>query len=431
MSLPLVLTACGKKTNPNLNSIQDQRFEARQNPEGGNDPLPPIVPPTDDSERINRDAPWGDLSTVRIQIFPHLGKLADPQGRETQFDQVTIRSSQDCTMQDLQGIGQRVTAKTINLTLANTQSPVRIDCPKPFTVVRESALKSWEYEGSVIAENGMNPQGTPFVRLINVIGFENYLMGVTPSEMPSSFPKEALKSQAIAARTYAMYEIVSARLKQPNQTWDIDDTVQFQAYVGIAKRTAPTDVAVTDTRGLALLHQGAPIKAYFHADTGGYTELPENVWLGSSLPYYLSRPEKYPLTAVNSEWKLELTLDEITNKLRAANRIGAQERVSKLSIATQFASKRANAITIQTDSGSKNILATELRFALGAGSKGMRSTLFEINATADGYRFDGRGFGHGVGLNQYGARALVTELQWNARQILDFYYPSAAITQVY
>jgi stage II sporulation protein D len=61
----------------------------------------------------------------------------------------------------------------------------------------------------------------------------------------------------------------------------------------------------------------------------------------------------------------------------------------------------------------------------------MRSTLFEINATADGYRFDGRGFGHGVGLNQYGARALVTELQWNARQILDFYYPSAAITQVY
>ncbi|MBM4437011.1 MAG: SpoIID/LytB domain-containing protein, partial [Actinobacteria bacterium] len=115
---------------------------------------------------------------------------------------------------------------------------------------------------------------------VNVLGLEDYVRSVVPSEMPSHWPAEALRAQTLAVRTYG---VTSLRPEHP--VWDVDDTTNFQVYLGANHETGPTDAAVAATKNLAITYQGQPIRAYFFSTANGHTDANEDVFGGPPLPY--------------------------------------------------------------------------------------------------------------------------------------------------
>ena len=124
--------------------------------------------------------------------------------------------------------------------------------------------------------------------LIEVKSINEYLKGVVPSEMPHFWPAEALKAQTVAARTYATFHI----LHGGGGIYDVDDTVQYQAYTGNTDHRPQTDAAVDATSSIVMVYNDKIIQAYFSADAGGYTEAASEVWPVTA-PYCVSKPEVY------------------------------------------------------------------------------------------------------------------------------------------
>ncbi len=132
------------------------------------------------------------------------------------------------------------------------------------------------YRGSVRVH--INAEG--LIDTVNVLSIENYLRGVVPAEMPSHWPAEALKAQALAARTYGL-----TSLNPANPTWDVDDTTNFQAYLGANHEQPETDTAIQATAGRVLTYQAEPIRAFFFSTSNGHTDSNEDVFGGRPLPY--------------------------------------------------------------------------------------------------------------------------------------------------
>ena len=143
---------------------------------------------------------------------------------------------------------------------------------------------------------------------VNVVGLEEYLYGVVPSEMPQSYEKEALKAQAVAARTYAMTKLGA----HVGSGYQLCDGVNCQVYKGYSNEAATTTAAVDATEGEIACYNGQPIEAVFSSSTGGYTESSENVWW-AVVPYLRAVPEIAEYG--DNTWTRELTLDELTQLL--------------------------------------------------------------------------------------------------------------------
>ncbi len=132
------------------------------------------------------------------------------------------------------------------------------------------------YRGSVRVH--INAEG--LIDTVNVLSIEDYLRGVVPAEMPNHWPAEALKAQALAARTYAL-----TSLNPANPSWDVDDTTRFQAYLGVTHEKPETDAAIQATARRILTYQAEPIRAYFFSTSNGHTESNEDVFGDQPLPY--------------------------------------------------------------------------------------------------------------------------------------------------
>ncbi|WP_304508531.1 SpoIID/LytB domain-containing protein [Anaerotignum sp.] len=156
---------------------------------------------------------------------------------------------------------------------------------------------------------------------VNIVDLEDYLYGVVPSEMPQSYEMEALKAQAIAARTYAM-TMLNTHISLGYQ---LCDTTNCQVYKGYSGEASRTSQAVEATSGEVACYNGKPIEAYFSASTGGYTENSENVWL-YELPYLRAVPEI--AEDGDNTWTATLTLDELDDLLSAkGEHIGSAEDI--------------------------------------------------------------------------------------------------------
>jgi stage II sporulation protein D len=128
---------------------------------------------------------------------------------------------------------------------------------------------------------------------INILNIEDYLKGVVPGEMPNVWPLEALKAQALAARSYAVRNI------NPAAIFDMDDTTLYQIYLGARYEFPSTNTAVEQTKGEVVTWTGEIISTYYHSTSGGYTENNENVWGGSPRPYLRGVPSPWE---ENSPW---------------------------------------------------------------------------------------------------------------------------------
>jgi stage II sporulation protein D len=324
--------------------------------------------------------------------------------------------------------------------------------------------------------------GSTVPLLINRLGMENYLRGVVPSEMPASWPIEALKAQAVAARSYAYTQTQS---KKPGSYLEM--TVASQVYGGINKETARSNLAVKETADLYATHNSVPIQAFFHSSSGGYTENSENVWT-SSVPYIRAVPDTFDKHTKNPHYgwqetgqastisgKLKLTSNQILTGIKVIER-GPSNSAKQVS-ATVYdkTTKTSSSIPIV-----KNLITSpdSLRSFFGVSLKSIKFNVYtdsEVSIKmADGsvkkstallgyqmmnangstsaiedlnlpvrkmsetvsvktrpstYRFKGDGWGHMLGMSQWGAYGMA-EAGFKYDQIIKHYFTGVDLMKI-
>lgn len=248
---------------------------------------------------------------------------------------------------------------------------------------------------------------------IETVKLDEYLYHVVSAEMPADFEMEALKAQAVVARTYTMYKILNNQ-KKHGEADICDSSACCQAWISKEDRLARWDEsiresnwnkivnAVNNTQGKIITYENQPINAFFHSNSGGKTEVPINVWGGSGYPYLqvveTSGEDAY--TQYYSE--IELTKNEFADKIR--------QKHSNLSI--DFNQEDCVKIIENTDGGrvktlkvgNLNLSGVEIRTILG-----LKSANFTVEVLENKIKFSVRGYGHGVGMSQTGADALAKQ----------------------
>ncbi|RJX27970.1 MAG: SpoIID/LytB domain-containing protein [Dethiobacter sp.] len=325
------------------------------------------------------------------------------------------------------------------------------------------------------------------LRAVNILDLESYLRGVLAREMPSSWGNyggmEALKAQAVAARTYALYN----HSLQRHTGFHLCDSQHCQVYGGKNSETGNTDSALSQTRGEILTFNNRVIAPFYHASNGGYTEAPQNVWT-SGLPYFTSVPDPYddpdnpPPGLVNfvvhryARWEADVPLSSL-GLLLAKSGFSNPGEIERVDIVSAFPSGRVEDVRIRGTGGAVvSLLKEKARTALG-----LRSQLYTVRSepeprvwiassvngmerkesfpelegkwVASGYTmkrmligesfsaqgngtksfvpyqaliFEGRGWGHGIGMSQNGAYNR-SRAGHGYRDILSFYYPGTQI----
>lgn len=259
--------------------------------------------------------------------------------------------------------------------------------------------------------------------VVNTLDLDHYLAGLLNKEMSPSWPLEALKAQAVASRSYALFQARQNRLRE----YDLESTTMDQVYAGAAAETPRSHQAVQETAGLVLSHARAPLKAYFHANCGGRTELPEAVW-GQGSPAF--RPVQCPYhhrQRDRLQWQVHLSAQQIEGALRRVAGLLPQSfvKLAHLEAGAPNPNQRLHDVVV-SDARGQNLLLPANAFRAALGNTKVKSTAFRITASGSGYTIRGEGYGHGVGLCQVGARAMA-EAGKKFGAILKHYYPLAAL----
>ena len=257
---------------------------------------------------------------------------------------------------------------------------------------------------------------------IEVVPFEDYVVGVLAGEMPVNFELEALKAQAVAARTYVMKKMSDNR----NKDYDIVDTVQNQVYISdeelkdkwkdkYQERINKVKRAVLETKGEYLSYNGKVIEAFFFSTSVGKTENSEEVFK-ESLPY---------LRSVDSTWD-----EEVSPVFNDSKEYSLQEFFERLNLKY---SDQINVEVLNTTSTGriKNIKINGKKFTGSEVYKNLnlRSTFFEINQVGSNVIINTKGYGHGVGMSQYGALAMAKK-GYKYNEILKYYYQNVQIEKI-
>ncbi|WP_064091867.1 SpoIID/LytB domain-containing protein [Rossellomorea aquimaris] len=325
------------------------------------------------------------------------------------------------------------------------------------------------YRGSFL----FSPSGTN-VKLINYLGMEDYLKGVLPNEMPASWHTEALKAQAIAARSYA-YSTKST----------LSNTVASQVYKGYSSEDSRTNAAVEATKDLKAVYGGKPIQTFFYSTSGGKTANISDVWNTSQQPYYTSVADTYE-NSPHSNWTQSFTPNEILKSFgvtkadtvlydMSLSKTGANGEVSGVTLTTSDGvitktgnentirklfpisssssygmiksnwfdtslTKSKNAFVVQTASGQSNISsAVAQTVQTKSGQVTLSNPTYSIQTnsgviTSSGITsvtditLNGKGFGHRIGMSQYGAKGFA-ENGWNAEKIITHYFQGSTVSK--
>ena len=334
--------------------------------------------------------------------------------------QITFQMSEPCVMIDpdtkkvLQKIGKD---KLFTIDFASMKTAaVEIRGEKVELKDLQVAVNGKKYFGGVRVNKNRGA-----LTVINLIPVEEYLRGVVPEEMSISFQPEALKAQAVAARSFTLKNV--GRHKADG--YDLCDNTHCQTYEGLSSVSPTTDKAVLETRGEILYFNGAAAMTNFHTDSGGMTESSENVW-GTKFAYLQPVEE---LNKQTQEWTVKLTNTDFSERMGAAFGSLQSITLSNLIIGRSAADR--------TQSG-------RVKFALVAGSKktvkmtgnemrskfSLPSTLFNVKVQSGEVIFEGFGRGHGVGMSQYGANSYA-QAGWTYDKILKHYYKGTEIKKLY
>ena len=280
------------------------------------------------------------------------------------------------------------------------------------------------------------------LRVVNVLPLDHYLYGVLPNEIYPSWGEEALKTTAVAARSFTLASVSG---KHSGDGFDVCTNTHCQMYRGKGTEYKSTNNAVDSTSGLVLTYNDKIISAMYNANNGGYTEGTENVWV-AKLPYYVSKPDPYTPEDV---WMVSFTHDEV-RALLAKRGIDIGE-IRKIEVESYAQSGRALKLTIIGRNGEYSLTKDSIRSLFG-----LRSTMFTVTASGTAsqsfidaiiamensadiglavaslvdtnltFTFNGRGYGHGVGISQWGCKYMA-DAGKTYEEILGFYYEGAQI----
>ena len=256
--------------------------------------------------------------------------------------------------------------------------------------------------------------------VVNEVPLETYLAGTLGREMYGSWSRDALRVQAVASRTYA----VERRRARRGEPWHLKSDTRSQVYVGVAAESTAVDEAVEATRGEILTHRGQPILAAFHSSSGGRTASAEEVW-GEPRAYLVSIPVEDEWESPDTYWRAPVSGPTLGRAVATLGRdIGAIRRAE---VIERSASGRAARVRLSGERGTLTVTGRRLRRALGEST--LKSTLFDLRETEEGFVFVGSGRGHGVGMSQWGARAMARR-GMDYRAMLEAFYPGATLQSV-
>jgi stage II sporulation protein D len=257
---------------------------------------------------------------------------------------------------------------------------------------------------------------------INELDLERYLYGVIKGEIDPRWPPEAVKAQAVAARTLALQNLAALRGKFASEGYTVRATTDSQVYLGVAGEAAGALAAVDATRGILMTFRGEPIFAAYHSNSGGHTEDSENVW-GTPHPYLRGVPDPDALEAPGVQWTARIPLAAVEAALRRGG-VG-MTGIAGVEAARVTPWGRLITVRVSDEAGrAHEIGANQFRLLVGPGL--VRSTMFVVSREGAELAFAGRGSGHGVGLDQWGARALALR-GYTFEQILSYYYTGITI----
>ena len=272
------------------------------------------------------------------------------------------------------------------------------------------------YRGNLLARPF--PEG---VSAFNVLDSERYLRGVVGAELYRSWPLEALMAQAVAARTFMLYAVAAK-----GYVTRVD-----MAYRGMDKENGSADLACELTRGIVLTYADRVLPAYFQSTCGGHTTSVDKMFAMDVIPPLAGVPCDWCRSTRWYDWRADLSADEVAQSLQNRGIIlqgdGANTSQTVETLETEGAEPDGYARFVVVN-GEARVSASAFRLAMGGNV--IRSPNFRVERRGEGFRFDGHGFGHGVGLCQWGAwggaRAGAT---W--QDILLHYYPGATICRTY
>ena len=255
--------------------------------------------------------------------------------------------------------------------------------------------------------------------VINQVDLEEYVKGVVPAEVNSAWHPEMLKAQAVAARTYALYQ----HMLSASRDYDVAAGIQDQVYRGRQGIDARVEQAVESTRGLVITHQGAPIYAAFSSTAAGITEDAVIVW-SKDLPYLKGVECPFDLESPYYQWKASFKLETLEQNLRQQGfTVGT---IATLTPLVYSRAGRVATLRILHSKGELMLRGEELRKAVGYTV--VPSTQFTIESFGPDVVLAGYGAGHAVGLCQWGAKELA-ELGYAYPSILRYYYPGTELQQ--
>lgn len=294
------------------------------------------------------------------------------------------------------------------------------------------AFSAKKYRGSMqfsAAEDGL--------LAVNMLSVESYLRGVIPREMPGEWPLEALKAQAVAARSYAL-----AKARDNEQkAFDVLATDYSQVYGGYDAETPLTDRAVQETEGIVMTFNNEIVYAFYHASSGGFIENSEDVW-NEPLPYIRSRNDPFDKNDKFYNWQVSYKQNQLVKLINEKLKEWGHERIFASINDLQEIADTSTGVRVRrmkfTGTGEDGqpltvILqnADRVRVALG-----LRSAFFTYQKQVDAsgklasVTFTGSGWGHGLGMSQYGSRGMARQGN-NYRQILQYYYRGVEIKPDY
>jgi len=307
---------------------------------------------------------------------------------------------------------------TEQLTLQGGEQGLTLTFPRPARRPNGAAVSSGD-SGTGISVSGLVHlvrRGKGFL-VINRVDLEEYVKGVVPAEVSSTWHPEMLKAQAVAARTYALYQ----QMLSAARDYDVAATVQDQVYRGKQGIDAGILRAVEETRGLVVTYEDAPIYAAFSSTAAGLTEDAMNVW-SKEYPYLKGVECPFDLTSPYYQWKSSFKVDTLEQNLRQQGfSVGTIATMTPLSFSR---GGRVAKLRILHSGGELILRGEELRKAVGYTI--IPSTQFAIESIGRDVVLSGYGAGHAVGMCQWGAKELA-ELGYPFSTILRYYYPGTEL----
>ncbi|MBI3753743.1 MAG: SpoIID/LytB domain-containing protein [Deltaproteobacteria bacterium] len=257
--------------------------------------------------------------------------------------------------------------------------------------------------------------------VVNELPLEFYVAGLINHEISSKWPIEAVKAQAVIARTYALYQ----KKKRGKGLYHMEATVTDQVYAGSTAEDDRSLYAVKETVGEVVTYDGEPALTVYHSNGGGMTEDPQNVW-GKDYPYLKQVESPFDKDAPNFFWTLNISPQAVEAALK---NVGYQvSGVQDITPLYTTNSGRVAKIRVRHGSGELEMSGEELRKTIGYDK--LKSTMFTVEMVDGLFVFSGKGSGHGVGLSQWGAKGMA-EKGYSYAEILKHFYPGTRIERIY